>query len=72
VPTPKTKTRPPRAPKRATREKQAAELLAHHRRRQQRVYEALLMILSVRDEKLLRSFAILLDFVVGLAQRGPR
>ena len=70
--TPKTKTRPPRAPKRASREEQAAELLAHYRRRQQRVYDALLEILSIRDEKLLRSFAILLDFVVGLAPRGRR
>ena len=69
---PKTKTREPRAPKPAAREGQAIELLAHLRRRERRVYEALLMILSVPDEKLMRSFAILLDFVVGLAQRGPR
>jgi Ser/Thr protein kinase RdoA (MazF antagonist) len=63
-----TKTRPPRTRKRARREEQAA-LLAHLRRRERRVYEALLMIL---DGKLLRSFAVLMDFVVGLAQRGPR
>ena len=74
--TSKTRTKPARArtraPKLATREEQAAELLAHHRRRERRLYEALLMILSVRDEKLLRSFAILMDFVVGLAERGRR
>ena len=74
--TPKTKHL--HAPRYLTRQEQEEELLAHLRRRERRVYDALLMILSVRDEKVLRSFAILLDFVVGLAQpskvrvRGPR
>ena len=69
--TPKTKTRPPRTRKRVKREEQAA-LLEHLRRRERRVYEALLRTLSVGDEKMLRSFAIVLDFMVGLARGGPR
>ena len=70
VPASKTKTKRPRATRYLSREEQAEELLAHLRRRERRVYEALLLLLSVRDEKLLRSFAILMDFVVGLAQRS--
>jgi hypothetical protein len=70
VPASKTKTKRPRATRYLSHEEQAEELLAHLRRRERRVYEALLMLLSVRDEKLLRSFAILMDFVVGLAQRS--
>lgn len=68
--TTKTKIKRPRAPRYLTHEEQAEELLAHLRRRERRVYEALLKILSVRDEKLLRAFAILMDFVVGLSQRS--
>lgn len=69
--TPKTKTRPTRTRKRAKR-KEPAALLEHFRRRERRVYEALLRTLSVGDKKTLRSFAILLDFMVGVAQGGPR
>lgn len=72
MPATKTKTRLSRAPRRPTHEEQAAEILELLERRQRRMYEALLMLLSVRDEKLLRAFAIVLDFVVGLTERGPR
>lgn len=72
VSTTKTNGKSSRVLRRATRDEQATEILAHLRRRERRVYEALLMILSIRDEKVLRSFAILLDFVVGLAERRAR
>jgi hypothetical protein len=56
----------------ATREEQLAEVFAHHRKRDQKVYDALLTVLTCGDGRVLTALGPILDFVVTEARARPR
>jgi hypothetical protein len=68
---PKTSRSSSRSRRYASREHQAAELLEHIRRRNRRVFKALLVLLA-GDARFLAALGVLLDFMVTEAtSRAP-
>lgn len=49
-----------------------AEVLAHFRKRDQKVYDALLIIFTHGDGRVLTALGVLIDFVVAEATARPR
>ena len=56
----------------ATSEEQISEVLAHLRKRDQKVYDALLTLFTRGDGRVLTALGVILDFVVMEATARPR